>query len=75
MGQGGVGPLLVVGPQGDVGRYYLVRLSGVCALQTSTHSQAKARSVGTAHFVCTAADVLVGHQLPAIGTRQERSHL
>ena len=61
MGQGGVGTLLVVGPQGDVGRHHLVRLSRLCALQKNTHSQAEARSVGIACIVRALADVLVGH--------------
>ena len=45
---------------------------GVCALQTNTHSQAKARFVGIAHFVCTVTDVLVGHQLPVRAPRFQR---
>ena len=61
MGQGGVGTLLVVGPQGDVGCHHLVRLSGVCALQKNTHSPASSCLVGIAYFVRTLADVLVGH--------------
>ena len=61
LGKGGVGTLLVVGPQGDVGCHHLARLSRLCALQTNTHSQAEARSVGIACIVCTPADVLVGH--------------
>ena len=70
-----MGTLLVVGPQGDVGCHHLVRLSGVCALQTNTHSQAKARFVGTTHFVRALADVLVGYQFPAFSPRLQRPRL
>ena len=72
-GQGGVGPLLVVGPEGDMGRHHLVRLSRLCALQTNTHSQASARPVRSARLVCALTDVLVGHQLPALGSGLQRA--
>ena len=67
-----MGTLLVVGPQGDVGCDHLVRLSRLCALQTNTHSQAKARSVGFANLVCIVADVLVGNKLPTRSSRLQR---
>jgi hypothetical protein len=35
----------------------------------NTHSQAEARSVGIACIVRALADVLVGHQLPALSPR------
>ena len=75
VGKGGMGTLLVVGPQGDVGCHHLVCLSGVCALQANTHSQAKTRFVDIAHLLRTLTDVLVGHQLPAFSKRLQRSCL
>ena len=70
-----MGALLVVGPQGDVGRHNLVRLSGLHSLQANTHSQAEARFVGTDHFIYIVTDVLVGHQLPARSPRLQRPRI
>ena len=70
-----MGTLLVVGPQGDVGCYHVVRLSHLCALPANTHSQTKTRFVGTAHFVRTITDLLVGHQLPTRSPRLQRPRL
>ena len=60
---------------GDVGCHHLVLLSDLFALQTDAHSQAETRFVGIAYLVCTAADVLVGHQLPAFSPRLQRACL
>ena len=50
-----------------------VGLSHLCALPAITHSQASACPVRAARLVCALSDVLVGHQLPALGSGLQRA--
>ena len=75
VGQRGLGTLLGMGPEGDLGSHHVVLLSGLYPLPTYSYAPAKAGLVGAAAIVCTAPDVLVGHQLSAFGTRQFRAYL
>ena len=77
LGQGGLGTLLGMGPQGDLGRHHLALLPCLYPL-SAIIAQCLPQQNGhlhSYHQFLLPADVLVGHQLPAIGTRQERSHL
>ena len=75
VGQGGMGALLVVGPEGDMGRHHLVRLPGVHPLPSLAQQSAKGGPYPAHRQLPPPANVLVGHQLPAQRTRRLRPHL
>ena len=72
VGQAGVGRLLDMGSQGDVGGSYVALLSVVFAHQrTSQGSKYTLCSID--FFIPASADVLVWYQLPAIGAGRKYS--
>lgn len=75
LGKRGLGTLLGMGPEGDLGSYHVVLLSGLHPLPPYSNAPSATGSMGTADIVCVAPDVLVGHQLSAIGTRQFCTYL
>ena len=75
LGKRGLGTLLGMGPERDLGSHYVVLLFSVHSLPPYSYAPSAVGSMGTADIVCVAPDVLVGHQLSAIGTRQFCTYL
>ena len=75
LGKRGLGALLGVGPEGNLGCRHLVCLFGLHPPATAHRPPPSCRAVGPAPLLCPPPDVLVGHQLSALRTRRERPHL
>ena len=75
MGQGGVGALLVVGSQGDMGRHHLVCVPCLYSLPPTAKATAPSGPMDTDYLLHPPSNVLVGHQLSALGPRRQRTYL
>ena len=74
LGQGGLGPLLELGPEGDLGRGDVGRLSALCPPAPVPQKRLAAALLDSDRLVSGAADVLVRGQLPP-GGPAECSHV
>ena len=61
MGEGGVGALLVVGSQGNMGCHYLVLVPYIYTLPPTAQAQRTIGALGATALVRASADVLVGY--------------
>lgn len=61
-----------MGSQGNVGRGHM---AGLHPPATGRQRKLKDRAVDTRHQLRAAADVLVGHQFPAVGTGSQHTYL
>ena len=75
VGKRSLGTLLGMGSQGNVGRGHMAGLSGLHPPATGRQRKLKGRAVDTRHQLRAAADVLVGHQFPAVGTGSQHTYL
>ena len=75
LGEGSLGALLGVGPQGDLGCCDMVRLSGLYPRAHPFGPLPPCSTLGALHLLRPPADVLVGHQLPTLCPRHQRPHL
>ncbi len=75
LGEGSLGALLGVGPQGDLGCCYMVCLSGLYPRAHPFGPLPPCSALGALHLLHPPADVLVGHQLPTLCPRRQRPHL
>ena len=75
LGERGLGTLLGLGPERNLGSCHLVCLFGVYPCAFARRSLSSCGTMGIDCFFRAAADVLVGHQLFAFSTRSKRAHL
>lgn len=75
MGQGSLGTLLELGPQGDVGRHHIAFLSGLHPLPTRSTRPPQSRTVHRSRHLLPLADELVGHQLSPLSPWRQHPHL
>lgn len=75
LGKRSLGTLLGMGSERDMGRHYLAVISCLYSLSTVPPPLHPPFSVDHHHRFLPVADVLVGNQLPAVGTGDERAYL
>ena len=76
MGKRGVGTLLVVGSEGDLGCHHLALLSWLYPPHALWTGASEVGKLGVDHCLLPLADVLVGHQLFAFSTEwSQHPHL
>lgn len=75
LGKRSLGTLLGMGSERDMGRHYLAVISCLYSLSAVPPPLHPPFSVAHHHRFLPVADVLVGNQLPAVGTGDERAYL
>ena len=75
LGKRSLGTLLGMGSERDMGRHYLAVISCLYSLSAVPPPLHPSFSVAHHHRFLSVADVLVGNQLPAVGTGDERAYL